>query len=207
MLVVVAPDKFKGTLTARAAATAIASGVARVLPAADIVRLPLADGGEGTIEALGSALGGKPIVATVPGPLGRPVRASMSLLGNGDIVVEMARASGLDLVPEDRRDALAATSVGTGASIARAWELRPRRTIVAVGGSASTDGGTGAARAIGWRFLDAEGRDLPWGGGALVHLAGIESPAELPSGVVGACDVTSPLCGPDGAARTFGPQK
>ena len=204
---IVAPDKFKGTLTAREAANAIASGVGRVLPSADIVRLPLADGGEGTADALVSALGGESVFATVPGPLGEIVRAPLWRLSNGDIVVEMASASGLHLVPEGRRDPLAASSEGAGGLIAKAWNLSPRRLVVGVGGSASTDGGTGAARAIGWRFLDREGRDLPRGGGALTDLATIEGPDELPSGVVGACDVSSPLCGPAGAARVFGPQK
>jgi glycerate kinase len=172
-----------------------------------------ADGGDGTVDALVSAVGGRIERVSVTGPLGQPVEAPLGWLDDGRAVIEMAAASGLALVPPGSRDALRATSRGTGELIQRALAQRARSRVVIVGlgGSASTDGGTGAASAIGWRFVDKTGRELAPGGGELYRLAAIDGsrvPAGLGTeGLVGATDVDNPLLGPRGAARTFAPQK
>ncbi|MDQ3963480.1 MAG: glycerate kinase [Actinomycetota bacterium] len=207
--IVVAPDKFKGSLTALEAAEAMMHAARDVYPAAEFLIRPMADGGEGTLDALMTARGGRMHDVAVTHPLGAIVNSSYGLLSDGSACVEMARASGLQLVGSSEREALAASSLGTGELIAHALSHEPPSLVVGIGGSASTDGGTGAARAIGWRFLDASGADLPPGGGALVDLARIVPPehevASVP--IIGACDVDAPLTGPVGAARRFGPQK
>jgi glycerate kinase len=212
MRVVVAPDKFKGSLSAPDAARALARGVAAAAPGAEIDLVPMADGGEGTVEALVSATGGTFHEETVTGPLGAPVRAPFGLLGDGrTAVLEMASASGLVLVPRDRRDPLRATTRGTGELLLAAIATGARRVIVGIGGSATNDGGAGLGQALGVRLLDDEGRDLEPGGGALARLDRID-----PSGldprlrdieVAVACDVDNPLCGPRGASAVYGPQK
>ena len=213
MRVVVAPDKFKGTASARAAAGAIAEGVLDVEPSAEITVRPLADGGEGTAEVLLDARGGTRRPRRVSGPLGRPVDAHLVRLEDGTVIVESAAASGLHLLPTSERDALGATSYGTGELLVAGLIDGPEvaRVIVAVGGTASTDGGVGAAAATGWSFLDARGEPLGPGGRALHRLARIEPPAErvLPAALelIAACDVASPLLGAHGSARVFGPQK
>lgn len=210
MRVVVAPDKFKGTLTALEAAEAMASGVRGAHPRAEIVLVPVADGGEGTCDLLLKYQGGQSRTVTVTDPLGRPVEATVWLLQGRTIGVEMAAASGLSLLDAAERDALRASSRGTGELARAGIGLFPRAESLTffVGGSASTDGGTGAARALGWGFLGDTGRELAEGGGSLASLAHIEPAGglfDLP--VLGACDVTSPLTGPGGAARLFAPQK
>ena len=211
MHVLVAPDKFKGSLDASQAARAMALGVKRALPRGEARTLLVADGGEGTVEALLQALPGRRQRVVAPGPLSEPVEAGFALLDDGRALVEMAAASGLSLVAEGRRDALRASSAGTGRLVAAALDAGARRLIVGVGGSASTDGGTGAARELGWRFLDARGRELEPGGAALARLARIDAEgvdARLRTArVVGACDVGNGLLGPRGAARWFAPQK
>lgn len=212
MRVVVALDSFKGSLTAEAACRTAADALARVLPGAEVACIPMADGGEGTAEALAAACGGRLVSAPgVSGPLpGQRVDAAYGWLPDGPAaVVEMARASGLPLVPPDRRDPRITSTRGTGELIADALRRGPRRLILTLGGSATNDGGTGAAAALGWRFLDAGGHPLPDGGGALCRLARIVPPAApFPPVVVEAlCDVTNPLCGPSGAAAVYGPQK
>lgn len=212
-----APDKFKGTLDASAVAEAIADGVGRARPGAEIEIIPLADGGEGTREALLSALGGRRFSASVTGPLGDPIEAPYAILGDGRAVVEVAAATGLTLMDEASRDPLRATSRGTGELLAAAAsELAASgaehpEIIVGIGGSASTDGGTGAASAAGWRFLDARGNELAAGGGALRDLRRIERKSVDrwvgTCSIMGACDIDNPLFGPTGAARVFGPQK
>jgi glycerate 2-kinase len=203
----VAPDKFKGTLSAGEAADAIAAGVASVFPEARITSVPMADGGEGTLDALMRCKGGKLLECEVEDPLGRPISAPIGLFEDGGAVVEMATASGLQLVV-GREEPLRASSRGTGRSIARAIEtMGDGSLIVGVGGSASTDGGTGAATAIGWRFLDRSGRDLSPGGAELARLESIAAPAVIPQSVVAACDVLTALTGEAGAARRFAPQK
>ena len=212
MRVVIAPDKFKGSLTALEAAEAMARGLSRVDPSAEIDRVPMADGGEGTVAALVAATGGSYRTVTVTGPLGDPVVASFGLLGDGrTAVLEMASASGLWLVPPALRDPLRATTRGTGQLLLAALEAGARRVIVGIGGSATNDGGAGLGQALGFRLLDTHGRELEPGGGELDRLARIERTdqvAVLGSATIAvACDVTNPLCGPQGASAVYGPQK
>ena len=212
MRVVIAPDKFKGSLTALEAAEAMARGLSRVDPCAEIDRVPMADGGEGTVAALVAATGGSYRTVTVTGPLGELVAASFGLLGDGrTAVLEMASASGLWLVPPGLRDPLRATTRGTGQLLLAALEAGARRVIVGIGGSATNDGGAGLGQALGFRLLDTHGRDLEPGGGELDRLARIERTdlaAVLGSATIAvACDVTNPLCGPRGASAVYGPQK
>ncbi|MGA9925899.1 MAG: glycerate kinase [Isosphaeraceae bacterium] len=212
MRVVIAPDKFKGSLTALEAAEAMARGLSRVDPSAEIDRVPMADGGEGTVAALVAATGGSYRTVTVTGPLGDPVVASFGLLGDGrTAVLEMASASGLWLVPPALRDPLRATTRGTGQLLLAALKAGARRVIVGIGGSATNDGGAGLGQALGFRLLDTHGRELEPGGGELDRLARIERTdqvAVLGSATIAvACDVTNPLCGPQGASAVYGPQK
>src|SRR5581483_9365506 len=214
MRVLVAPDKFRGTLSAAEAARAIAAGWRRVRPSDRVEEVPMADGGEGTLDALLSVLGGERRRVRVRGPLGDPVDAAFGLTAErpARAVVEMAAASGLALVSEPRRDPLRASTYGTGELIRAACRAGAREVIVGLGGSATTDGGAGMAQALGIRLLDAEGREVgSGGGGALVQLAGIDAggldPDVRRARFVAACDVEAPLTGPGGAAAVFGPQK
>jgi glycerate 2-kinase len=212
MRVVIAPDKFKGSLTALEAAEAMARGLLRVDPCAKIDRVPMADGGEGTVAALVAATGGSYHTVTVTGPLGEPVAASFGLLGDGrTAALEMASASGLWLVPPALRDPLRATTRGTGQLLLAALEAGARRVIVGIGGSATNDGGAGLGQALGFRLLDAQGRELGPGGGELDRLARIERTGQAAgpgsATIAVACDVTNPLCGPQGASAVYGPQK
>jgi len=208
--VVIAPDSFKGTLDATAAADALATGWRRVRPDDEVLTLPLADGGEGTLEALGHDL---PAAcwrtAAVTGPDGRPVDAAWLLLPDGTAVVEMARAAGLPLMQQ--RDPLGATTRGLGQLLAAVvTDPAVHRVMLTLGGSATTDGGTGALAALGARFLDADGAELPPGGAALARLARVDLTGLTPpppGGVQCLVDVTAPLLGPLGAAGQFGPQK
>jgi len=208
--VVIAPDSFKGTLDATAAAGALATGWRRVRPDDEVLTLPLADGGEGTLEALGHDLPQSCWRrATVTGPDGRPVDAAWLLLPDGTAVVEMARAAGLPLM--QGRDPLGATTRGLGQLLAAVLvDPAVHRVMLTLGGSATTDGGTGALAALGARFLDADGAELPPGGGALARLARVDLTGLTPpppGGVQCLVDVTAPLLGPLGAAGQFGPQK
>src|SRR5438477_7232619 len=205
VLVLAAPDKFRGTLTSPEAASAIAAGWRRARPADAVEEVPLADGGEGTLEALVAALDGRVLHERVTGPLGDPVDAEFGLVdGDRTGVVEMARASGLTLVPEDRRDARAATTRGTGELVLATARHRPERIVVCIGGGATTDGGAGMAQAIGARLLDAGGRDIGPGGAALLELDRIDAsgidPAARRCRFVVASDVDNPLVGAGGAA-------
>ena len=189
----------------------MAAGILQAIPDAEVESRPLADGGEGTLEALLAARGGRARPVSATGPLGERVRARFGIISSGARVVEMASASGLWLVPGEKRP-LEASSVGTGECVRSALADAGSGTelVVAIGGSASTDGGTGAARALGWRFLDELGRDLPPGGGALRGLHAIVPPEQnllSDAAVTGAYDVDSPLLGDDGAARAFARQK
>lgn len=210
--VVIAPDSFKGAATAREVANAIAAGLLRVTPELDVVTRPMADGGEGTVEALVDGTGGQIITETVTGPLGEPVSARYGLLGDGETaVIEMAAAAGLPLVPADRRDPRVTTTFGVGELVSRALDRGARRLILGIGGSATNDGGAGFAQALGARLLDAEGRPLPPGGAALsrldrIDVAGLDPRLRQVRCLV-ACDVDNPLTGPRGAAAVFGPQK
>ena len=212
MLVLAAPDKFRGTLSSAEAAAAIAAGWRRARPDDEVDQVPLADGGEGTLEALVAALGGGVLPETVTGPLGEPVGAEYGVADDGRIgVVEMARASGLGLVPEGRRDPLHATTRGTGELILAATRHSPERVVVCIGGSATTDGGAGMAQALGVRLLDAHGRDIGPGGAALSELDRIDTSNLAPEvhdlPFLVASDVDNPLTGPNGAAAVYGPQK
>ena len=210
----IAPDKFGGTLSAAEAAEAIARGWRRGDPEAELVVTPVADGGEGTLDTLLSALDGDRRAQVVTGPLGDPVEADIGLLrthSKVQAIVEMAAASGLHLVPVQRRDPTLTTTRGTGELILAAARERPRRIVVCLGGSATNDGGAGMAQALGVRLLDAEGRELGSGGAALRDLASIDTAGLTPElqgiDIVAVTDVDSPLTGPAGASAIFGPQK
>jgi len=212
--VLVAPDKFRGTLTADEAAVAIADGWSRVRPHDVVERCPVADGGEGTMATLLGALGGEEVAATVPGPLGRSVEASFGVVdaeAERLAIVESASASGLGLLPESGRDALRAGTGGTGALLLAALDRDPDRILLCVGGTASTDGGAAAAAALGARFLRADGSPIAPGGLGLLELASLDLASVDPrvrGVVIDACvDVDNPLTGPAGASATFAPQK
>ena len=219
LTLVVAPDSFKGSLPAHEAARAIGAGLRDAAAARPGLELevrarPVADGGEGTVDAFLSA-GWLPHEVDVTGPTGRPVRACLALSPGGTeprtAVVELATASGLTLLPDGRPAPRDATTRGTGELVAAALDLGVGRLVLAVGGSATTDGGAGMASALGVRFLDGEDRPLPPGGAALSGLAEIDvtdlDPRLLDTEVVVACDVDNPLTGPRGAAHVYGPQK
>lgn len=212
MKIVIAPDSFKESLSAVAVAAAIEAGFREVLPQADYVVVPVADGGEGTVEAMTAATGGATLVETVTGPLGRPVAARWGITGDGETaVVEMAAAAGLMLVPPAERNPLVTTTRGVGELIGAALDRGCRRFVLGIGGSATNDGGAGLAQALGVRLLDADGRDLPPGGAALARLARVDvaglDPRLADCVVDVACDVDNPLVGPLGASAIFGPQK
>jgi len=210
--IIAAPDKFRGSLTAAAAARAMAEGARRAEPSAEVVEVPMADGGEGTVEALVAATGGEFRSAVVSGPLGDQVEARFGILGDHTTAaLEMASASGLALLPRDLRDPRIASTRGTGELVLAAIEAGASRILLGIGGSATNDGGAGFAQALGYRLLDADGKDLPPGGGALDRLDRIESqevdPRLMRISIQVACDVDNPLCGPRGASAIFGPQK
>lgn len=212
MRFVLAPQEFKGSLTAREAVVAMEDGIRRCLPDAAVDRVPMADGGPGMVDALTAARGGELRVARVHDPLGRPVDAVYGLVDNGRLaVIEMAAASGLSLLERSELDPLRASSDGTGELIRFALDAGAREFIIGIGGSATNDGGVGMASALGIRFLDAEGQPLPPGGEALARLASIDSrmcdPRLAESRFLAACDVSNPLCGPQGASAIYGPQK
>jgi glycerate kinase len=208
----IAPDSYKGSLSALETASAMEEGLRRAFPDLIAVKAPIADGGEGTVEALVAATGGRILYETVQGPLGEPVNAVWGILGDGTTaVIEMAAASGLPLVPEDRRDPRLTSTYGVGQLIKAAMEHGLGKIIIGVGGSATNDGGEGMAAALGARFLDGRGEALPLGGAALaelvdINLSGLDP--RLPTiEIVVACDVDNPLCGPRGASVVYGPQK
>ncbi len=212
MRIIVAPDSFKGSVSALGVAEAMERGIHAVFPEADVIKVPIADGGEGTVEALVAATAGRLMHTTVRGPMGEPLRAHWGISGDGSTAfIEMASASGLPLVPRARRDPRIASTFGTGELMKAALDAGLRRLVVGIGGSATNDGGSGMARALGVRFLDAGGRELPEGGTALARLARIDLSALDPrlaeASILVACDVDNPLCGPRGASAVYGPQK
>ncbi|HKV02465.1 MAG TPA: glycerate kinase [Ktedonobacteraceae bacterium] len=212
MRILIAPQSFKGSLTAAQAGQAIAQGVRAAYPLAEIEIVPIADGGEGTVQALVDATGGQIVQQTVTGPLGEPVPAFFGLLGDGSTAaLEMAAAAGLPLVPPERRDPRISTTYGVGELILAALDHGSRHFIIGIGGSATNDGGAGMAQALGAKLLTNEGTDIARGGAALATLAHI-SPATLDTRLQActvevASDVTNPLCGPTGASAVYGPQK
>jgi len=212
MKIVIAPDSYKGSIYASDAARAMADGVRRVLPDAEVVLVPVADGGDGTLETLVETSGGRIITSDVTGPLGETVSAEWGAMGDGvTAVAEMARTSGLALVRLEDRDPLNATTYGLGEVILEALEAGYRRFILGIGGSATNDAGAGMAQALGVRLLDADGAELPPGGAALARLARIDAAGLDPRAAEAefdvACDVNNPLTGPEGASAVYGPQK
>jgi len=210
--IIIAPDSYKGSVSALGVADAIERGLLRVFPDAQVFKAPMADGGEGTVEALVAATGGEILYEAVNGPLGEPVTAHWGILGDGKTaVIEMATASGLPLVPKERRDPRITTSYGTGQLMKAALDRGLRKMIIGIGGSATNDAGSGMATALGFRFSNAAGEELPPGGAALAQLAEID-PSQVDvrlkdSEIIVACDVDNPLCGPRGASAVYGPQK
>jgi len=211
MKILIAPDSFKGSNSSLKVAEAIEEGVYRVFPEALVEKVPIGDGGEGTVDALVEANEGEIVSLQVDGPLGHPVDSFYGIVDEGTAVIEMAAASGLDLLPEHQRDVLRASTYGTGQLIMHALEQGAEEIILAIGGSATNDGGTGMAAALGFRFLDAQGEELPPGGAALQNLASIDD-SQVDSRVRKArfrvaCDVNNPLLGERGASAVYGPQK
>ena len=212
MRIVIAPNAFKGSLSALEAADAIAEGVRVALPDAELVLVPIADGGDGTVEALVAATQGERRTLRVRGPLGDPVNADYGLIDGGSTaVIEMAKASGLALVPPEKRDPRVTTTYGVGELLQRAYDDGARHFIVGIGGSATNDGGAGMAQALGYHLLDADGHELAPGGLALhrlarLHRGGVHADWKEAEVEV-ACDVSNPLTGPSGASAVYGPQK
>ena len=214
MKVAIAIDSFKGSLSSVAAGDAAAEGVRRVFPDAECVVRPLADGGEGTVDALVAGLGGELKAVTVTGPAGKPTKAKYGLLPDGTAVMEMAEAAGITLVSGAERNPLHTTTYGVGEMILDAAGNGARKFVIGIGGSATNDGGAGMLQALGFRLLDSSGHDIPRGGAGLAQLAKIEigNPfydydSRLRLSFRIACDVKNPLCGPNGASAVFGPQK
>jgi glycerate kinase len=212
MRILVAPQSLKGSLSAAEAGAAIAQGAHAAFPDAEITIIPIADGGEGTVQALVDATRGEIRIQRVTGPLSEPVNAFYGLLGDGHTaVIEMAASSGLPLVPPQRRNPRIATSYGVGELIKAALDQGRRHFIIGLGGSATNDGGAGMAQALGARLLDAHGKPIAFGGAALTTLAHISTetldPRLRDCTFEVACDVTNPLCGPTGASAIYGPQK
>ena len=212
MKVVIAPDSYKGCLSALEVAKAMERGVLSVFPSAEVRKIPIADGGEGTVAALVTATNGQLRQAEVTDPLGNKISAHWGVLGDGrTAVIEMAAASGLPLVPKEKRDPRVTTTYGTGELIKAALADGLAKIIIGIGGSATNDGGTGMARALGVRFLDAAGQEVAAGGGSLAEICQIDTTGLDPrlknTEIVVACDVDNPLCGTRGASAVFGPQK
>lgn len=210
--VVIAPDSFKESLSALEVADAIECGFSQIFPQVRYIKLPMADGGEGTVESMVAATDGEIIELKVTGPLGRPVQAFYGLLGDGETaVIEMATASGLHLVPNGQRDPRITTSYGTGELMLAALAHGVKAMVLGMGGSATNDGGAGMIQALGARLLDAQRQPLPPGGAALAQLAHIDlvglDPRLRQLSITAACDVDNPLCGEKGASAVFGPQK
>lgn len=212
MRIVVAPDSYKGSLSAARVAAAIEKGILLVFPEAKVHKIPIADGGEGTVDALVTATSGRIICQQVLDPLGNPVNAIWGILGDGETaVIEMAAASGLTLVPKEKRDPRITTTYGTGQLIKAALDEGIHKFIIGIGGSATNDGGAGMIQALGAKFLDAAGNELPYGGSALAKLASIDlsgvDPRLNAASILVACDVDNPLCGSRGASAVYGSQK
>jgi len=211
MKILIASDSFKGSATTMEVADNIAKGLLRVCPEIEIEKLPVADGGEGTVETLVAGMDGDFVQVEVTGPLGERVKAKYGIIDDGMAIIEMAEASGLVLVDEEMRNPTLTTTYGTGELILSALERGLKRIYVGIGGSATNDGGMGMARALGYRFLDRDGNELPDGGGSLGQLDRIDvayvTPLLKDARITVMCDVENPLFGPDGAAFVYGPQK
>ncbi|TDL32638.1 glycerate kinase [Jeotgalibacillus sp. S-D1] len=212
MKIVIAPDSFKESMTAKEVCAAVEAGFQKILPGAAYVHMPIADGGEGTVESIVEATGGDIVTVEVSGPLGEKVPAFYGITGdNKTAVIEMAAASGLHLVPREQRNPLIASTRGTGELIKDALNHGVERIVLGLGGSATNDGGAGMAQALGAKLLDHNGVELPQGGGLLgalhsIDVSGLDSRLSSVK-IEAACDVTNPLTGPFGASAIFGPQK
>lgn len=212
MKIVLAPDSFKESLTAKEVADAMEVGIKRIFPNAECVKVPMADGGEGTVQSLIDATDGKIYEIPVTGPLGKIVNAKYGILGDGETgVIEMAEASGIHYVEKNERNPLITTTYGTGEIIKAALDKGVKKIIIGIGGSSTNDGGVGMLQALGAKFLDDKGNDLPFGGGKLDKLSRIDlSNFDKRIGEIEievACDVNNPLTGKNGASSVFGPQK
>lgn len=212
MRVVIAPDSFKGSLLSDSVSNAIEEGIRRVSESISIYKVPMADGGEGTVKAIISAVGGDIVYEQVTGPIGEKVNAFYGILYDGmTAVIEMAAASGLPLVPEDKRNPLLTTTYGTGELMRRSIEKGCSRLIIGIGGSATNDGGVGMLQALGAVFLDSDGVEIGTRGWQLERIESIDMSGfiKLPDNfeIIVACDVKNSLCGPEGASYVFGPQK
>lgn len=212
MKIIIAPDSFKESLSAEEVANQIEAGFSEIFPDAEYIKLPMADGGEGTVAALVATTHGRIVKKTVTGPLGRPVEAFYGLTGDGQTaVIEMAAASGLEIVPPAERNPLLTTTYGTGELVRDALDAGVRHIIFGIGGSATNDGGVGMVQALGGKFLNKNGQEIGFGGGTLDQLDRIDIStldARLAQCQIEvACDVNNPLVGPKGASAIFGPQK
>lgn len=212
MKIVLAPDSFKGSLTALQAAQAMAEGICNIDPTIETVLLPVADGGEGTMSSLVDATDGRIVSVVVQDPLGRQVKASYGVLGDEETcVIEIAEASGLTLLTEEEKNPLITSTFGTGELLAHALDAGLRKFIIGLGGSATNDGGAGLLQALGMKLMDANGSELALGGGALKELHAIDQryfdKRISESDFLIACDVENPFVGPEGASSIFGPQK
>ena len=210
--ILIASDSFKGAASALEVCNAIEKGINQVCPEAETIKIPMADGGEGTVESLIAATKGKLITKTVTNPLGGRVKAKFGILGdNKTAVIEMAEASGLPLVPVEKRNPLKTTTRGTGELIKSALEKGAKRFIIGIGGSATVDGGAGMAQALGAKLVDKRGKEIGFGGGSLSNLFKIDT-SSMDERIKAcdfevACDVNNPLCGTNGAAYVYGAQK
>lgn len=211
MKILIAPDSFKGSNSSIAVAARIETGIKKVFPDADIIKIPIADGGEGTVEALVHGAGGEFCSEEVTGPMGETVTATYGVLSNGICVIEMASASGLPLIPENKKNPMKATTFGVGELILTALDRGCTTIVIGLGGSATNDGGVGMAQALGVSFKDGNGEELGFGGVPLSQLATVDmsriDPRIANTKIIIASDVSSPLCGPTGASYVFGPQK
>ena len=213
MKIILAPDSFKGNLTSLEVAIAFEKGIKRVLPGANCIKIPMADGGEGTVQSLIDGIGGEIIRKRVIGPIGQKVFARYGLLSNGTAVIEMAEASGLPLVTTRQKNPTKTTTFGTGELIIDAINKGAKKIIIGIGGSATNDGGVGMAQALGVRFLDSKDKEIKQhgSGGMLKKIVKIETREANKVlkniNIIVACDVDSPLCGRLGASYIFGPQK
>lgn len=211
MHVLIAVDSFKGSLSSQKAGEAITAGIQRVFPDATTEVITMADGGEGTVEAIVQAEAGKIQVIRATSPIGETVEAIIGQLPDGTAVLEMASASGLPLVPKEKRNPLVTSTYGTGELIRKAMDWGAKQIVIGIGGSATNDGGAGMAQALGVKLLDREGHELEPGGEALARLERIDlsglDPRLKETKVIVMCDVVNPLCGPRGASAVYGPQK
>jgi glycerate 2-kinase len=214
MKIILAPDSFKENLTSLQVAAALEKGVKRVLPRAKCIKVPMADGGEGTVQSLVDATGGKFIRKSVTGPAGNRVLARYGMLADGETaVIEMAEASGLPLVSGKQKNPLKTTTYGTGELMLDAAKRGANKIIIGIGGSATNDGGVGMAQALGIRFLNKQGKEITefGSGGMIKKIVNIDmkglNPLVKKTKIIVACDVNNPLCGKTGASNVFGPQK